>query len=43
MSDTETAITAGIITVAIIGGAIIIRILYRFKKNWDKSRYWLGR
>ena len=43
MSDTEIAITAGVITVALIGGAILIRILYRFKKNWDKSRYWLGK
>ena len=43
MSNTEIAITAGVITAALIGGAFLIRILYRFKKNWDKSKYWLGK
>jgi|7_EtaG_2_1085326.scaffolds.fasta_scaffold70315_2 ABC-type enterobactin transport system permease subunit len=43
MNDTEMAITIGVITVALIGGAFLIRILYRFKKSWDKSKYWLGK
>jgi ABC-type enterobactin transport system permease subunit len=43
MNDTEMTITVGVITVALIGGALLIRVLYRFKKNWDKNRYWLGK
>ena len=43
MSNAEIAIIAGVITAALIGGAFLIRILYRFKKNWDKRKYWLGK
>jgi len=43
MSNADMAITIGAITVALIGGAFLIRMLYRFKKNWDKSKYWLGK
>jgi len=43
MSGTETAITIGVITVALVGGTLLVRALYKFKKNWDKNRYWLGK
>ena len=33
MSGTETAITIGVITVALVGGTLLVRALYKFKKK----------
>ena len=43
MTNNEIAIAAGVVTIVLIGGSLLVRTLYRFKKDWDKSRHWLGK